>query len=255
MNLVYLIGFFIIGSVLGSFYNVLGLRIVRKESIILPKSHCEKCGHVLSWYEMIPIFSFLFLNGRCRNCKTNLSWLYLFSEVFGGLLFAISYYSFGFTYNLLIALIISSLLIIVTVSDLTYMIIPDRFIVISSLLILLIKLISIGPKEFGYSILYGIISFSIMFLIMQFGSFIFKKEAMGGADVKLMFIVGICLDPILSLVVIIIASLIALPVSLVLLIRNKEHAIPFGPFILIGLLIVFFTKLSSLEIIEFLLGR
>ena len=90
---------------------------------------------------------------------------------------------------------------------------------------------------------------------MKFGSFIFKKETMGGADVKLMFTVGICVEPLLSLVVIIIASLIALPISLVLLVKEKEHAIPFGPFILTALLIAFFTKLNSIEIINFLLHR
>ena len=255
METVYLIGFFIIGAAFGSFYNVLGLRVVNHESIIKPRSHCDRCGHILKWYEMIPIISFTILKGKCRNCKSKLSWLYLFSEFFCGVLFAISYYSFGFSYNLPIALIASSLLIIVTVSDLTYMIIPDRFIVISSLLILIIKLIGFGAKVFLYSLLSGLISFSVMFCIMKFGSFLFKKEAMGGADVKLMFTVGICVEPLLSLIVIIVASIVALPISLILLVREKEHAIPFGPFILIGLLIVFFTKLNSTSIIEFLLGR
>ena len=255
MDVVYIVCLFILGACLGSFYNVLGLRIVNHESIIKPRSHCDKCGHVLKWYELIPIFSFIFLRGKCGNCKTNLSWLYLFSEVFCGLLFALSYYSFGFSYNFLIAIIISSLLIIVTVSDLTYMIIPDRFIVISSILILIIRFVGFGPKEFLYSLCSGLMSFGIMYLIMKFGSFIFKKETMGGADVKLMFTVGICVEPLLSLVVIIIASVIALPISLVLLVKEKEHAIPFGPFILTALLIVFFTKLNSIEIINFLLHR
>ena len=255
MNIVYLICFFIVGMCLGSFYNVLGLRIVKGESIISPRSHCEKCGHILKWYEMIPIISFILLKGKCRNCKTKLSFLYLFSEFFCGVLFAISYYSFGLTYNLLIAITLSSLLVLVTVSDLTYMIIPDRFIVISSLLILIIKLIGFGLTEFLYSLLYGVMAFGIMYAIMKFGGYIFKKETMGGADVKLMFTVGICVPPILSLVVIIIASFIALPVSLILLVKEKEHAIPFGPFLVIGLLVVFFTKLSSIEIMNFLLGR
>lgn len=255
MELFFWVCFFILGTVMGSFYNVLGLRIVNKESIIKPRSHCDKCGHILEWYEMIPVFSFLFLKGRCRNCKTKLSWLYLFSEVFCGLLFFLSYYSFGFSWELLISLILSSLLIIVTVSDLTYMIIPDRFIIISGVLILLIKLIGFGWSKFFYALLSGVIAFVIMYGIMKFGEYIFKKETLGGADVKLMFIVGMCTEPFLSLLVIIVASFIALPISLYLLVKEKEHAIPFGPFILIGLLIVFFTKLNSLEIIKLLLGR
>ena len=78
---------------------------------------------------------------------------------------------------------------------------------------------------------------------------------MGGADIKLMFIVGICLEPFLSLLVIIIASMIALPISLVLLVKEREHAIPFGPFILIGTMIVFLTKLDGVSIINFLIGK
>ena len=240
---------------MGSFYDVLGLRIVKKESIIKPKSHCEKCGHVLSWYELIPIFSFIFLKGRCRNCKTKLSYLYLFSEFFCGILFAISFYSFGFAPELIISLTLSSLLIIVTVSDVTYMIIPDRFIVISAVIILLTKLIFFDVSSFLSALLSGIAAFSIMFVIMKFGDYIFKKETLGGADVKLMFVVGITLEPFLSLLVIVIASMIALPISLVLLVKEREHAIPFGPFIVIGTLIVFLTKLDGLKIIKFLLGK
>jgi leader peptidase (prepilin peptidase)/N-methyltransferase len=255
MRIVYIICFFIIGAVMGSFYNVLGLRIVKKESIIKPKSHCEKCGHILSWYELIPIFSFIFLKGRCHNCKTKLSFLYIFSEFFCGLLFAISYYSFGFSPELIISITLSSLLIIVTVCDITYMIIPDRFIIISGVLILLTKLIFFGFNKFLTSLLYGILAFVIMYLIMKLGDYIFKKETLGGADVKLLFVVGISLDPFLSLLVIIIASMIALPISLVLLVKEKEHAIPFGPFILIGTMIVFLTKLDGLKIIHFLIGK
>ncbi len=255
MRVVYIICFFILGMVLGSFYNVLGLRIVRKESIIKPKSHCEKCGHVLSWYELIPVFSYLFLKGRCRNCKTKLSYLYPFSEFFCGLLFAISFYSFGFSPELIISLTLSSLLIIVTVSDITYMIIPDRFIIISGVIILLTKLIFFDFNSFLMSLLYGMLAFMIMYLIMKLGDYIFKKETLGGADVKLMFIVGICLEPFLALLVIIVASMIALPISLVLLVKEKEHAIPFGPFILIGTMIVFLTKLDGIKIINYLIGK
>ncbi len=255
MRVVYIIIFFIFGTVFGSFYNVLGMRIPNKESIIKPSSHCDRCGHVLSWYELIPIWSYIFLKGRCRNCKTKLSLMYLFSELFCGILFAISFYSFGFTYNLLIAIILSSVMIIVTVSDLNYMMIPDRFIVIPSVMILLIKLIFAGPREFFFSLLGGILSFGVMFFIMKFGEYIFKKECLGGADVKLMFLAGISLEPFLCLLVIIVGSMIALPVSLFLLVKNKENIIPFGPFLTVGILIIFFMKYNSQEIVNFILQK
>lgn len=255
MRIMYIVMFFILGCVFGSFYNVLGLRIPKHESIIKPSSHCDRCGHKLSWYELIPIFSYIFLKGKCRNCKTKLSILYPFSELFCGILFAISFYSFGFSHNFIIALILSSTMILVTVSDLTYMIIPDRFIVIPSILILLIKLIFEGHREFLFAILWGILSFLIMFMIMKFGEYIFKKESLGGADVKLMFLAGISLEPFLCLLVIILASFIALPVSLFLLVKNKENIIPFGPFLTIGILVIFFTKYNSQEIINFILQK
>ena len=255
MEVMYLISFFLIGAVLGSFYNVLGSRIPKGESIVKPRSHCEKCGHILKWYELIPVFSFLFQRGRCSKCKVKLSWLYPFSEVFCGILFAISYYSYGFTWELLIALIVSSLLIIVTVCDLSYMIIPNRFIIIPSIMILLIKLIAFGWEKFLYALVGGVFSFIFMYSIMKLGSFIFKKEALGGADVKLMFVVGICVEPFLSLIVIILASVIALPVSLFLLYKTKENIIPFGPFIVVGLLIILFTKLNAEGLIKLLIHK
>lgn len=255
MEVLYLILFFILGLVFGSFFNVLASRIPRQESIILPPSHCEKCGHKLKWYELIPIISYIIQKGRCRNCKTSLSLLYPFSELALGLLFMVSFYSFGFTYEFLISLILSSVMVLVTVSDLTYMMIPDRFIFIPVVLILLIKLIFLGLKAFLLSMFSGFICFVIMYLIMKFGEFIFKKECLGGADVKLMILSGVTLEPFLSLLVIILASFIALPVSLLLLFRHKENVIPFGPFLVIGILVIFFLKLDTMSIVGFLLGR
>lgn len=255
MDILYLIMFFILGTVLGSFYNVLAIRIPNKESIIYPSSHCERCGHRLRWYELIPILSFVIQKGKCRNCKSKLSLLYPFSELALGLLFMVSYYSFGFSYELIISLILSSVMILVTVSDLTYMMIPDRFIFVPSIMILLIKLIFMGFKTFIFSLISGVLCFIIMFLIMKFGEFLFKKECLGGADVKLMFLSGISLEPFLSLLVIILASFIALPVSLLLLFRHKENIIPFGPFLVIGILVILFLKLDATSIVNFLINR
>ena len=255
MEIVYLIIFFLFGSVFGSFYNVLANRINNHESIIYPPSHCDRCNHHLFWYELIPIISFLFQKGKCRYCHVKLSMMYLFSEIACGILFAVSYYSFGFSYQLLIALILSSTMIIVTISDLNYLAIPDRFIIIPSILILIIKLIFEGLNEFLFSLLGGIMAFVIMFMIMKIGEFIFKKECLGGADVKLMFLVGIMLHPLLTLLVIVLASVIALPVSLFLLFRNKESVIPFGPFLMLGLLIVYFMKIDVMEVLNFLIQK
>lgn len=250
MEIYYYCLFFIIGITLGSFYNVLGMRLPIGESIIKPKSHCPKCNHELKWYELIPIISFIIQKGKCKSCKTKLSLFYPIIELSTGLLFIVSYYSFNFSLDLIIALTLVSLFMIVIVSDLSYLLIPDSFIIIPSIIVLVVKIIQFGFINALIQIGYGILCFIFMYLIMLLGNKLFKKESLGGADIKLMFLVGLTLDPMLMVVVIFLASIIALPISLVLLIKNKEHVIPFGPFIVLGLLIVYFTKLNIIEIFK-----
>ena len=250
MKTFYYIMFFIIGTIFGSFYNVVGTRIPKGLSITKPRSHCEYCNHTLSWYELIPVFSFIFLKGRCMECHHKLSLFYPFSELATGLLFLISYHSFGISWDLIISLTLVSTFIVVIVSDLSYLIISDRFIVIPSVIIIIITFIQKGLIQTLTQIGYGILTFGFMYLIMLLGNFMFKKESLGGADIKLMFLIGLVLEPLLTIIVLFLASFIALPVSLYLLVKNKEHIVPYGPFLMVGLLIVYFTKLNIIEIFE-----
>ena len=125
MEIVLIVMFFVIGLFFGSFFCVVGMRLGRNEDFIKGRSYCDSCHHSLSFLDMIPIFSYLFLRGRCRYCKQKVSPFSTFIELFTGILFAVSYYSFGFSFDLLIALLASSLFLIVLTSDLLYMIIPD----------------------------------------------------------------------------------------------------------------------------------
>lgn len=95
---IYLILFFITGLLFGSFYNVVGLRLPKKESIIYPSSHCPKCNHKLSWYELIPVLSYIFLKGKCKNCKEKISIMYPVVELISGILFALSIIPLGLLY-------------------------------------------------------------------------------------------------------------------------------------------------------------
>ena len=248
MEIYYHIMFFIVGTIFGSFYNVVGTRIPNNQSIIKPNSHCEHCNHELSWYELIPIFSYIFLKGKCKNCKHKLSIFYPFTEIATGILFLVSYHSFGFSLDLLISLTLVSTFIVIIVSDINYLIIPDRFIIIPSILIIIIDIFNIGLLNTLIQIGYGILGFILMYLIMQLGNKLFKKESLGGGDIKLMFLIGLSLDPFLLIIVLFIASFIALIPSTYLLLKNKEHVVPYGPFLMIGLLIVYFTKLNIIEI-------
>ncbi len=253
MEVLYIICFFIIGLVFGSFFCCLGLRLSRGESFIKGRSVCDKCHHSLAWYDLIPLFSYIILRGRCRYCKEKVSLLNPFIEIVTAILFALSYYSFGFSLELVLALFLVALSMIVFSSDLTYMIIPDEVIIFFSVAIMILEFLLGGFKELLLSLGSGIALFFFMFLLMKLGNALFKKESLGGGDVKLFFVLGLVIDPFLGLVTIFLASFIALPVSLYLLYKNKEHMIPFGPFILIAFLIVFFSKVTTSDIFEFLI--
>lgn len=241
----YLILFFILGTIFGSFYNVVGYRLPKGESITKPKhSYCSNCGKKLNWYELIPIFSYVIQLGKCRSCHQKISVFHPFIEIITGLLFAVSFYSFGFSYELIIALVLVSLFSIVIVSDLNYMIIPDEVTFTCAIIIIVINFLNLGLKGGLIQLGSGLLTFFVMYLIMLLGNLVFKKETLGGADIKLMFISGLVLHPVLGLFVIFISSCIALPVSIIIFITNKEHMIPFGPFIVASILLFFLLKID-----------
>ena len=249
---IYLILFFIIGLLFGSFYNVVGLRLPKKESIIYPSSHCPKCNHKLSWYELIPVLSYIFLKGKCKNCKEKISIMYPVMELISGILFALSYYSFGLTLSIIPALLTSSIFVIIVVSDLNYYIIPDSILVVYGILMFIYNIISKGFLDACTYVVYGLIMFIFMYLLMKLGNFLFKEESLGGGDIKLMGVLGQLFNPFMSFISLALASLIAIPSSLFFNIKKKDNIIPFGPFITGGFLIMLFSKLDLQTILDFL---
>ena len=139
MNLYYIIVSFIFGITLGSFYNVVGYRLPKGESLIHPSSHCTKCNHKLGASELVPVFSYIFLGGKCKNCGEKISLFYPIFEFTTGILFAVSYAIFGHSIEFLIAITFISMLLIIIISDYQTMIIPDSVLVVGSVIILLLK--------------------------------------------------------------------------------------------------------------------
>jgi len=251
MEIVYTVFWFIIGICFGSFFHVVGYRLPKGESLIYPKrSYCPDCGHELAKIDLIPIFSFLFGKGKCRYCKKKISWFYPMVELITGLLFAVSFHLFGYSYEFFISLVLSSLFSIILVSDTLYLIISDEVLIAGSILFILISFLFQG---FSFTILhigYGILMFLAMYLLMLFGNFVFKKESLGGADIKLMFLSGFVLDPFLSLCVIFLSSVLALPVALILYIVNQEKMIPYGPFLMLAILGLFLAQIDIDSILK-----
>lgn len=227
--------FFIYGLIFGSFYNVVGLRVPKGESIVSPPSHCTVCDRRLTFLDLVPVFSYLFLRGKCRGCGTKISFVYPLMELITGVLFALAYLRFGFSWELVVALVFYSLLVVLTVSDLAYMLIPDKFLIAFGIPLLILRMIE--PLEPWWDSYVGaILGFSILLLIA-----IISKGGMGGGDIKLFLVIGLVLGSLHSLVVLGLASVIGLIfgiISLRLTKAGRKTPIPFGPSIAIAAVIV-----------------
>lgn len=237
----YYLFIFILGLVLGSFYTVVGERLPREESIIKPASHCPNCLIKLKWYQLFPVFSYIFLKGKCSNCHKRIPIYYPIMELLCGILFLVSYIIFGFSFNFYVSLIIVSILIIIFISDFKYNIILDSPLIIGSILFIILNFLFNGFNEMVKSMCFGVTIFVVLFLIKLLGDIMFKKESLGGGDIKLGFVMGLILSPRVALIALIIASFIAL---IFVLINNikKEAEIPFGPFLMIAFYITFIFK-------------
>lgn len=241
---------FIIGAIFGSFYGVVGTRLPEEKSIVKPGSHCEKCGHYLKWYENIPLLSYIFLGGHCKKCKTPIGFVYFMTELLSGCLFALCYKVFGISYEFFIAVILSSLVIIIFVSDSKYMIINDSPLIVSAILIFIIRWLDTGIVSALMSLVYGLIIFGVAYLLMLFGSLAFKQEALGGGDIKLSFVAGMVLGVKLGILYIVLASFLAFPYAVYVTLKNKDNMLPFGPFLVSSLLIIYLNMNIISEIIK-----
>ena len=251
MDIYYGVVIFIFGLILGSFYTVVGERLPEGKSIVNPPSHCPNCNHRLGILELIPVLSFLFLGGKCKNCRSKIPVLSTLIELLTAILFLIAYIRFGISIKLFIALIFISMLVIVIVSDVRYMVICDEVLILGNILIFILLIISIGFKNSIISLVYGIASLLIMLSIKTLGDIIFKKESMGGGDIKLMFTFGLVLGIPSSVASIFLASFIGLPISLIMMKKNSSHELPFGPYLSIAAIILL---LSGIDVVNVLVN-
>lgn len=244
--------FFMIGAIFGSFYYVVAYRIPKGESIVTPPSHCPNCNHRLGPLELVPIFSFLLQGGKCKSCKCNISFFYPLFEIVCGLLFGLSYLAYGFSLDLIVVLTFVSMIMIVTLSDYYYMIIPDEVLLFFIILLSIEMFFIYGWQYLLMHFFNGLIAFTSMYLLKLFGDFLFKKESMGGGDIKLLFTFGLMFGWQMSIVSIFIASIIGLPISLILLRKNEDHVLPFGPYLGIAALIIVLFNIDINMVINIL---
>lgn len=237
MTIMYLFFFLLLGLILGSFYNVVGLRIPKNKSIIFPRSSCSNCQHTLTIIELVPIFSYILLRGKCRICKIRISPIYMIIEFFTGILFAFSYYRLGFSTELFVALLFISLLMIITVSDIAYMLIPNKILLFFLPLLILGRILS--PLTLWWDSLLGaVMGFGLLLLIAAV-----SKGGIGGGDIKLFFLIGLVLGTVSTLLTLFLAAMIGMLLAIIqlnLYKKDRKTPIPFGPSIALASIIIYF---------------
>ena len=230
---------FLIGSIFGSFYNVCIYRLPNDLDVIAKKSFCTSCKYEIPFYLNIPIISYLFNFGKCRNCKKKISVSYFIVELFTALLFVYSYLSFGLSIEFVCYIIFYSSLVIIFFTDLKFYLILDKITFSVSIIGLLITFLNYNPFDVSIvsSVLGGIVGYSIIYIIRFLFFKIRKVEGMGLGDAKLFLMVGIWLG-IKSIYLILASSAIvgAIVGSLIIFIykKDKNFQIPYGCFIVIA---------------------
>ncbi|RAP74746.1 prepilin peptidase [Paenibacillus montanisoli] len=229
---------FLIGLIAGSFYNVVGLRVPKKESIVRPGSHCSHCQRKLTIGELIPVVSYLFLKGKCKGCGHRISPIYPLIELVNAALFVAAPIILGWSSELAIAWLLISLLTIITVSDIAYMLIPDKILLFFGTIFILLRFF-VQPAVAWWEPLAGAAAgFGLLLLIA-----ILSKGGMGGGDIKLFAVLGWVLGWKLVLIAFVIAAFYGTILGLIGMIAGRVRVgkpMPFAPAIAMGTLTAYF---------------
>ncbi|OPZ92966.1 MAG: Type 4 prepilin-like proteins leader peptide-processing enzyme [Firmicutes bacterium ADurb.Bin419] len=250
MEIILLIYVAVVGVVIGSFLNVCIYRIPKVESIAYPPSHCGSCGKRLKAVDLVPIFSWLFLKGKCRYCRSKISPRYAMVEALTGLTFLLLFNKYGVSVDFLASAFLMSILIAVFFIDIDHRIIPDELVVtglVAGALVFIYNALFpmkiMGGGQWWEPLLGMFVGSVTLMVVGLIGMLIYKTDdAMGGGDIKIFAPIGIFLGWKMTFVALLISIVLAGLISLVLVIirvKDRKSTIPFGPFIVMGTLITY----------------
>ncbi|MBF0619730.1 MAG: prepilin peptidase [Candidatus Omnitrophica bacterium] len=238
------IAFFMFGTMIGSFLNVCIVRWPLEKSVVFPGSHCPSCKAPLHWYDNIPVFSYIALQGKCRQCKAGINIRYMGVELLTGCVFLATLWHWGLSWVLVPYLIMFCGFIVATFVDFEHRIIPDE-VSIGGMIVGLV-LSPLIPQIHGTSIWWQallqsgigvLVGGGSIYLMGVIGEWIFKKEAMGGGDVKLMAMIGAFMGWKLALLTFFLAPFMGAIIGIIEKIRTKDSAIAYGPYLVAGAVI------------------
>jgi len=233
-----IIGFIIlVGLVFGSFLNVLISRIPKEENVAFPASHCPKCQTPLKIYHNIPLFSWLFLGGKCAFCKEKISIQYPIVEVLTAIIFASVYLKLGLSYMALMVALTFSFLLVLSVIDYYTKMVPDSM---NLLALTTAKLAATSLSGFVLNFQNALLFVGGFALLRFYLSYLIKKEALGEGDLMVAGTMGAMLGIKLALMSVFVAAVLALPVMMLMKDETDESKmIPFVPFLAMALFIVY----------------
>ncbi len=241
---------FVFGLIIGSFFNACIYRLPR-EITLTGRSFCPHCHHRIDWWQNIPILSFLFLRGKCHYCREKISIRYPLVELGTGIITVVTFYFSGWTVELALYLVFIYSLIVISLIDMEFGIIPNKMLIFMAISGLLLNLV-FNTRSIGGILINSLIT-GLIFLSIYFLSYFFlKKEGLGMGDVKLAFVAGLFVDWKLILIALFIASSCALLiVGLQYFIWNKKvERIPFSPFLSIGFIFIgIFPQISHVVVL------
>ncbi len=234
----------IMGLMVGSFLNVCIYRIPREESIAFPPSHCTACGARLKPLDLVPLLSYIFLKGQCRYCGQKISPRYLIIESIHGLGWLAIAIGFGVSPHALAGMMLFSMTLVISAIDMEHGIIPDE---LSALLLITGVAYHFLSHEIGFlNRLIGMaVGFGLLFLLA-----VVSKGGMGGGDIKLCAGIGFWLGFPGFLYALLAASVIGSLVSIGLMVLKRKglkETIPFGPFLMLGFLLIYFYQEPLLQ--------
>jgi prepilin signal peptidase PulO-like enzyme (type II secretory pathway) len=260
MSNFFLIFSFILGTLIGSFLNVVALRY-NTGMTLKGRSKCFSCGKNLSWHELIPLFSFLFQWGKCKKCKGKISWQYPIIELLAGVLFVMIFYVFPpitieASINTVFYLFITCLLLIITIYDIKHKIIPDAL-VYTFAFIALLKLFIAPDFSFIIPSISAVFSGPILALPFALMFLLSRGKWMGLGDAKLVLGIGWTLGLVMGVSSIVLAFWIGAIVSVVwmfIVFRKikSRYEIPFGPYLILGMYLVLLFGIQIIDISPFL---
>lgn len=242
----------------GSFLNVCIYRLPKGASVVTPRSHCPRCKATIRWFDNIPLVSYFFLGGKCRRCKSAISPRYPIVEAVTALIAAVLYARFGLTPHFFAYAFMTAGLIVATFVDFEIQEIPDEVSIVGC--IAGIAFAAVFPNimgetaawRAGFMSLAGAACGALSIYAMGFlGELVFRKEAMGGGDVKLMAMIGAFLGWKLVLITFFVAPVFGAVVGIVMKVRTGSETIPYGPYLSLGALVALFWGEKILRIFTY----